>query len=69
MLPTALVSVYREYRKDTNSIVSWLASTAKECGYPADLLPVAKQQAASTERLKGKARKKEQGKQDQSSPS
>ncbi|KAI1071962.1 hypothetical protein LB507_005058 [Fusarium sp. FIESC RH6] len=39
MLPPTLVSVYREYKKDTNSIASWLASTAKEGGYPAHLLP------------------------------
>ncbi|KAF5968970.1 hypothetical protein FBULB1_10483 [Fusarium bulbicola] len=63
MLPPALVSVYREYKKDTNSIASWLASTAKECGYPAHLLsntPVGvsatKQQTAGPGRLKGKAR-------------
>ncbi|RSM03293.1 hypothetical protein CDV31_010569 [Fusarium ambrosium] len=63
MLPPALVSVYREYKKDTNSIASWLASTAKECGYPPDLLsnpPSSKQQQqqqpAKTGRLKGKAR-------------
>ncbi|RSL78304.1 hypothetical protein CEP51_008303 [Fusarium floridanum] len=65
MLPPALVSVYREYKKDTNSIASWLASTAKECGYPPDLLsntPCPQQQQqqqqepAKTGRLKGKAR-------------
>ncbi|SCN72209.1 uncharacterized protein FFB20_04136 [Fusarium fujikuroi] len=56
MLPPALVSVYRKYKKHTNSIASWLASTAKECGYPADLLsnPPAPKQPAP--RLKGKAR-------------
>ncbi|KAI8724338.1 hypothetical protein NCS52_00002700 [Fusarium sp. LHS14.1] len=64
MLPQALVSVYREYKKDTNSIASWLASTAKECGYPPDLLsntPCSQQQQpqqqpAKSGRLKGKAR-------------
>ncbi|KAF5605846.1 hypothetical protein FPANT_1095 [Fusarium pseudoanthophilum] len=61
MLPPALVSVYHEYKKDTNSIASWLASTAKECGYPAHLLSntpvsVTKQQTAGAGRLKGKAR-------------
>ncbi|RSL44738.1 hypothetical protein CEP54_014559 [Fusarium duplospermum] len=72
MLPPALVSVYREYKKDTNSIASWLASTAKECGYPPDLLSNTpypqqqqQQQPAKTGRLKGKARtaaKKNKGK-------
>ncbi|KAM0187797.1 hypothetical protein ACHAPI_010948 [Fusarium lateritium] len=62
MLPQALVSVYREYKKDTNSIASWLASTAKECGYPADLLSNTSseqnkpQEPSTTGRLKGKAR-------------
>ncbi|KAF4466998.1 hypothetical protein FALBO_6147 [Fusarium albosuccineum] len=60
MLPPTLVSVYREYKKDTNSIATWLASTAKECGYPPDLLsntPASQQQQpAKTGRLKGKAR-------------
>ncbi|KAJ4128086.1 hypothetical protein NW768_008370 [Fusarium equiseti] len=61
MLPPALVSVYREYKKDTNSISSWLASTAEECGYPAHLMPstfvsVTNQQTAGGGRLKGKAR-------------
>ncbi|KAF5690954.1 hypothetical protein FCIRC_685 [Fusarium circinatum] len=56
MLPPALVSVYREYKKDTNSIASWLASTAKECGYPADLLSgpsVARQQTPGSSQLEG----------------
>lgn len=61
MLPPTLVSVYREYKKDTNSIASWLASTAKEGGYPAHLLPstpvsVTKEQTVVGRRLKGKAR-------------
>ncbi|KAJ4314582.1 hypothetical protein N0V84_008806 [Fusarium piperis] len=67
MLPQALVSVYREYKKDTNSIATWLASTAKECGYPPDLLSNTpfpqqqqqqqqQQQPANSGRLKGKAR-------------
>ncbi|KAF5009428.1 hypothetical protein FDECE_4360 [Fusarium decemcellulare] len=70
MLPQALVSVYREYKKDTNSIATWLASTAKECGYPPDLLsntPASQQQPATSGRPKGKARtaakkKKKKGK-------
>lgn len=38
MLPSTLVSVYQQYKHDTDSVASWLASTAKACGYPADLL-------------------------------
>lgn len=38
MLPSNLVSVYQQYKKDTDSVASWLATTAKACGYPADLL-------------------------------
>ncbi|KAF5690474.1 hypothetical protein FDENT_3858 [Fusarium denticulatum] len=56
MLPPALVSVYREYKKDTNSITSWHASTAKECGYPADLLSNSLPPKQPAPRLKGKAR-------------
>ncbi|KAJ0382357.1 hypothetical protein COL922a_012734, partial [Colletotrichum nupharicola] len=32
------ISVYQQYKQDTDSVASWLASTAKACGYPADLL-------------------------------
>ncbi|CAH0044571.1 unnamed protein product [Clonostachys solani] len=59
MLPQSLVSVYQLYKKDTNSIATWLASTAKECGYPAALLPSAPGAGtapATGGRLKGKAR-------------
>ncbi|VUC32098.1 unnamed protein product [Clonostachys rosea] len=61
MLPQSLVSVYHEYKKDTSSIATWLASTAKECGYPAALLPSTPsaptaQGPATGGRLKGKAR-------------
>ncbi|KAL1873477.1 hypothetical protein Daus18300_003840 [Diaporthe australafricana] len=38
MLPSTLVSVYQQYKQDTDSVDSWLAITAKACGYPADLL-------------------------------
>lgn len=55
MLPDNLVSIYKEYKEDTNAVASWLASTAKSCGYPSDLLGGDPPQA--TGRLKGKARK------------
>jgi len=58
MLPTPLVSIYQQYKQDTDSVASWLASTAKACGYPSNLLASpdgnAPQKAAG--RLKGKAR-------------
>ncbi|CVK86194.1 uncharacterized protein FMAN_06447 [Fusarium mangiferae] len=56
MLPPALVSVYREYKKDTNSIASWLASAAKECEYPADLLSNSPDPKQPAPRLRGKTR-------------
>ncbi|KAK7427274.1 hypothetical protein QQZ08_006210 [Neonectria magnoliae] len=59
MLPKSLVSVYQEYKRDTNSVASWLASTAKACGYPLDLLsnePPAPDKPKASGRLKGKAR-------------
>lgn len=58
MLPSQLSGVYRQYKEDTDSVAAWLASTAKSCGYPADLLtsPWDAPQAKSN-RLKGKQRK------------
>lgn len=38
MLPLPLKSAYLEYKKDTDAVASWLASTAKKCGFPADQL-------------------------------
>ncbi|KAF5647060.1 uncharacterized protein FTJAE_1891 [Fusarium tjaetaba] len=38
MLPTPLQGTYQQYKADTDSVAAWLASTAKACGYPADLL-------------------------------
>lgn len=60
MLPAPLVSVYQQYKDDTNAVAAWLASTAKSCGYPPDLLSGSSSQATGPERskrLKGKARK------------
>ncbi|KAJ3517953.1 hypothetical protein NM208_g14631 [Fusarium decemcellulare] len=53
MLPDHLVDVYQSYKKDTDSVASWLASTAKACGYS-----LSKPKGAG--RLKGKARKEAQ---------
>ncbi|KAF5536712.1 hypothetical protein FPHYL_12922 [Fusarium phyllophilum] len=60
MLPTPLQGTYQQYKADTDSIAAWLASTAKACGYPADLLTstaVQQSQPKGGGRLKGKARK------------
>lgn len=60
MLPANLVSVYQQYKDDTNAVASWLASTARSCGYPSDLLSGGSPQSTDPEpskRLKGKARK------------
>ncbi|KAK7423550.1 hypothetical protein QQX98_001008 [Neonectria punicea] len=56
MLPKSLVSVYQDYKKDTNSVASWLATTAKACGYPLDLLSKEPPKPKTSGRLKGKAR-------------
>ncbi|KAF5011827.1 hypothetical protein FDECE_2117, partial [Fusarium decemcellulare] len=57
MLPSTLFSVYQQYKKDTDSVASWLASTAKACGYSPDLLNSTVSQPKVAGRLKGKARK------------
>ena len=64
MLPKLLQSSYQTYKEDTDIIAKWLAVTAKQCGYPADLLsspdpPSSAPQAARPSRkLKGTKRKK-----------
>jgi len=60
MLPTPLLSTYAEYKKDTNSVATWLASTARANGCPATHLsqPWDPQEIPKPSgRLKGKARK------------
>jgi hypothetical protein len=67
MLPPSVLSTYREYKRDTNSIAAWLASTAKSLGFRPETLfsntKVGDAAAASSAnlapgggRLKGKAR-------------
>ncbi|KAB5515016.1 hypothetical protein GE09DRAFT_1264139 [Coniochaeta sp. 2T2.1] len=61
MQPLPLASAYRQYKEDTDFVASWLASTARACCYPADLLatpsaPSAR--AAPSKRPKGKSKKK-----------
>ncbi|RBR19159.1 uncharacterized protein FIESC28_05624 [Fusarium coffeatum] len=66
MLPDVLMQGLRQYKSDTNALASWLASTAKICGYKCDLPDDQKSFAsgdkpspgqAPSGRLKGKARK------------
>ncbi|KAI1633864.1 hypothetical protein F4809DRAFT_621627 [Biscogniauxia mediterranea] len=56
MLPLALASTYQQYKRDTDSVAEWLASTAKSCGYLPDLLRGPASAAKDNGRLKGKAR-------------
>ncbi|KAI6779144.1 uncharacterized protein J7T54_007599 [Emericellopsis cladophorae] len=62
MLPSQLLGTYRQYKRDTDSVASWLASTAKASGFPADLLTApggaGGTQAPKVGRLKGKERAK-----------
>jgi hypothetical protein len=33
-----LKSSYKQYKEDTDAVATWLATTAKKCGYAVDLL-------------------------------
>lgn len=61
MLPAVLKGSYRQYKSDTTAFIQWLTETAGECGYISDSVkaqPLArKNEAPSSKRLKGKARK------------
>ena len=63
MLPSVIQSSYKTYKEDTSYIATWLANTAKQCGYSADLLDrndavTSSKATQAPTRLKGKARKK-----------
>lgn len=67
MLSDFLKSSLKIYKDDTDTIATWLAVTAKQCGYSSDLLDRTDQSSSlssdatpsqSSTRLKGKARKK-----------
>ncbi|KAK1990766.1 hypothetical protein LX36DRAFT_663930 [Colletotrichum falcatum] len=60
MLPDQLLGIYSQYKRDTDSVVRWLASTAKAYGYPKPLSGL-KGQAPKSGRLKGKDRIKARG--------
>ena len=61
MFSEVLKSSYLQYKEDTNAVASWLAKTAKACGYAVDLLinkaEGVKENQAPAGRPKGKARK------------
>ncbi|PCD25838.1 hypothetical protein AU210_012273 [Fusarium oxysporum f. sp. radicis-cucumerinum] len=64
MPSTSFLSIYQQYKRGTDIVASWLASTAKKHGYTTSLAapPTAgaaanKSAAPSSGRLKGKARK------------
>ncbi|KAI1084861.1 hypothetical protein F5B20DRAFT_568151 [Whalleya microplaca] len=56
MLPPTLAGSYRRYKEDTDSVATWLASTAKSLGYSSDLLDNGAANKATSGRAKGKAR-------------
>ncbi|KAJ4244163.1 hypothetical protein NW764_016578 [Fusarium oxysporum] len=72
-MPSAsFFSIYQKYKRDTDIVASWLATTAKQHGYTASLAapPTAgavanKSAAPSSGRLKGKARKEAKQQQQQ----
>ncbi|KAK4168249.1 hypothetical protein QBC43DRAFT_201563 [Cladorrhinum sp. PSN259] len=60
MLSPPLRSTYLQYKQDTDFVANWLVTTARACGYPADLLTdpnTPSQPTQPSKRLKGKARK------------
>lgn len=57
MLPSSLRSTYQQYKADTDSVATWLATTARANGYSD---PNSGNPPAKSGRLKGKARKKQQ---------
>jgi hypothetical protein len=59
MSPCIFYSTYRKCKDDTNNITSWLATTAKRCGYQPDLLlaEAATSGQQTAPKLKGRARK------------
>ena len=60
--PTEILTTYRQYKRDTESIAGWLADNALKCGFK-----LAGAATASGPRLKGKARKQAQASRSQQS--
>ena len=61
MLPSFLKGTYAIYKEDTDSVASWLASTARRCGYSLNLLDNAAGQV-SGQKVPKKKKKKKTGK-------
>ncbi|KAF5012370.1 hypothetical protein FDECE_1597 [Fusarium decemcellulare] len=55
MLPASLRSIYRQYKADTDSVATWLATTAKANGYTDEATDSKK----PAPKKKGKGKKKE----------
>lgn len=58
MLPSFLTGTYQQYKKDTDDIATWLATTAKSFGYASDLLPDDKQSVHKKPKAKSKSKPK-----------
>ncbi|KAM5380809.1 hypothetical protein ACJZ2D_003333 [Fusarium nematophilum] len=56
MLPSSLKSVYQQYKADTDSVATWLATTARAHGY-ANHAPGSKNLPTKSSRKKGKTRR------------
>ena len=56
MLNNVLFSTYVEYKRDTDAIAGWLASSAKVAGFSANGFSSVKTKQLPSTRLKGKAR-------------
>ncbi|EXJ91614.1 hypothetical protein A1O3_00162 [Capronia epimyces CBS 606.96] len=57
MFPQYLASSYLQYKSDTDHVATWLATTAKRCGFAADLLTASETEPSQkAPKLKGRAR-------------
>ncbi|KAF4933695.1 hypothetical protein CGCF413_v009041 [Colletotrichum fructicola] len=56
VVPAPLLSLYQQYKQDTNFVAAWLATTAKSCGYPSDLLSEIQAKEESSKPAKNKAK-------------
>ena len=57
MLSPAYMSIYQQYKADTDSVATWLATTTKANGF--DEQNVAAKKAEAEENLKAKEKEKE----------
>ena len=53
MLPQFLVPSYKQYKRDSDTIATWLANTAYQCGFQKDLLANQTASQIRTPKLKG----------------